>query len=312
MQRKGQTRMFGKVRIGPAGVHIFDRSTGLNILVDEVKTNESAWALAPRHVSIALTNACELSCPYCYAPKRPASLDFHFLTSWLKELDENGCLGVGFGGGEPTLYRQFPEICGFATENTNLAVTFTTHGHNLDEQLLARLCGKVHFLRISMDGVNSTYEALRGRPFSHLLDRIRLVRELAPFGINYVVNKRTITDLDRAISIADNLGASEFLLLPEESVNSQGGIDEYTLGKLREWIECYSGPIPLTISEANAGDIGIVNPFANESGLRGFAHIDARGTLKRTSYDDEGQPIGTSGIINALSQLSKQRGDDRK
>ena len=145
MQRKYQTRVFGKVRIGPAGVHIFDRSTGLNILVDEVKTDESAWSLAPRHVSIALTNACELSCPYCYAPKRPASLDFHLLTTWLKELDENGCLGVGFGGGEPTLYRQFPEICRFATENTNLAVTFTTHGHKLDEQLLAKLCGKVHF-----------------------------------------------------------------------------------------------------------------------------------------------------------------------
>ena len=35
-----------------------------------------------------------------------------------------------------------------------------------------------------------------------------MARELAPFGINYVVNKRTIADLDRAISIAVNLGAS--------------------------------------------------------------------------------------------------------
>ena len=152
MQLKDRTQKTGKVRIGPAGIHFFDRSTGLNILIDEVRTHESAWSLAPRHVSIALTNACELSCPYCYAPKRPASLEFHLLKTWLKELDENGCLGVGFGGGEPTLYRQFPEICRFATKNTNLAVTFTTHGHNLDEQLLAELRGKVHFLRISMDG----------------------------------------------------------------------------------------------------------------------------------------------------------------
>ena len=312
MQHKGQTQKFRKVRIGPAGVHIFDRSTGLNILIDEVKTSESVWSLAPRHVSIALTNACELSCTYCYAPKRPASLEFKILTTWLKELDENGCLGVGFGGGEPTLHRQFPEICRFATENTNLAVTFTTHGHNLEEHLLAKLRGKVHFLRISMDGVNSTYEALRGRPFSYLLNRIRMARELAPFGINYVVNKRTISDLDRAISIADNLGASEFLLLPEEPVNSQGGIDDGTLAKLREWIEYYSGPIPLTISEVNSSGINVANPFANESGLRGFAHIDACGVLKRTSYDDEGQPIGSSGVINALSLLSKQRGDNRK
>lgn len=303
MQCKVQTR------IGPAGIHIFDRRTGLNILVDEVKTNESAWSLAPRHVSIALTNACELSCPYCYAPKMPASLDFHLLTTWLKELDENGCLGVGFGGGEPTLYRQFPEICRFATDNTNLAVTFTTHGHNLDEQLLAKLCGKVHFLRISMDGVNSTYEALRDRPFSHLLNRIKMAKELAPFGINYVVNKRTVAHLDRAISIAANFGASEFLLLPEGPVNSEGGIDDCTLAILREWIEHYSGPIPLTISEANARGINVTNPFANESGLRGFAHIDARGVLKRTSYDKGGQPIGAAGVISALNLLNEERSD---
>ena len=312
MQRKGQTRKFGKVRIGPAGVHLFDRSTGLNILVDEAKTDESAWSLAPRHVSIALTNACELSCTYCYAPKRPASLEFHLLTAWLKELDENGCLGVGFGGGEPTLYRQFSEICRFTTENTDLAVTFTTHGHNLDEQLLARLCGKVHFFRISMDGVDSTYEALRGRSFSYLLNRITMARELAPFGINYVVNKRTISDLDRAISIATNLGASEFLLLPEEPVNSQRGIDDCTLAILREWIEYYSGTIPLTISEGKAHGINVANPFANEPGLRGFAHIDAWGVLKRTSYDNEGQSIGVSGVISALNLLNKERGDGQE
>lgn len=306
LKNQTQTRKLSKVRVGPAGVHIFDRSTGLNILVDEVKTDESTWSLAPRHVSIALTNACELSCPYCYAPKRPASLNFHLLKSWLKELDENGCLGVGFGGGEPTLYRQFPEICGFAAEDTNLAVTFTTHGHNLDEQLLARLDGKVHFLRISMDGVNSTYETLRGRPFSCLLTKIRMASHLAPFGINYVVNKLTIADLDRAISIADNLGASEFLLLPEEPVNPRGGIDERTLEKLREWIECYSGPIPLTISESNSSGIRVANPFAYESGVREFAHIDARGVLKRTSYDKEGQPIGASGVMSALNLLNEQ------
>ena len=311
MRFKDQTGMYSKVRIGPAGVHIFDRSAGLNILVDEVKTNESEWSLAPRQVSIALTNACELSCPYCYAPKRPASLDFCLLTTWLEELDENGCLGIGFGGGEPTLYRQFPEICRFAAENTNLAVTFTTHGHNLDEGLIARLYGSVHFLRISMDGVGPTYEALRGRPFSSLLHRIRIAKSLAPFGINYVVNKRTVADLDQAISIASDLGAMEFLLLPEEPVHGTGGIDVQTLGKLRRWVKDYSGTVPLTISEGKAHGMSVANPLVNEPGLRGFAHIDAWGVLKRTSYDEEGQPIGVSGVINALSLLGETKGGSR-
>ena len=312
MQLKNQTRKFSKVRIGPAGIHIFDRSTGLNILVDEVKANESAWSLAPRHISIALTNACELSCTYCYAPKRSASLDYRLLTTWLEELDENGCLGVGFGGGEPTLYRQFSEVCKFAAKSTNLAVTFTTHGHNLDERLVARLFGNVHFLRISMDGVGSTYEALRGRPFSSLLHRIRVARSLAPVGVNYVVNKRTVADLDQAISIASDLGVTEFLLLPEEPVRGTGGIDDETLEKLLRWVDDYAGTIPLTISECQAIGVSVADPFSVEPGLRGFAHIDAKGVLKRTSYDEEGQPVGTSGVIDALRLLSEERGDDRK
>ena len=98
MALKDHTGMNRKVRIGPAGVHIFDRSTGLNILIDEVETKESAWSLAPRHVSIALTNACELSCPYCYAPKRPASLDFNLLSSWLKEAGRKRLLGSWLRG----------------------------------------------------------------------------------------------------------------------------------------------------------------------------------------------------------------------
>ena len=60
-----------KVRSGPAGIQLFNRVTGLNILLDEIEIPPESWASAPRHVSIALTNACDLACPYCYAPKAP-------------------------------------------------------------------------------------------------------------------------------------------------------------------------------------------------------------------------------------------------
>lgn len=154
-----------KVRVGPSGVHLFDRETGLNVLLDEIQAPPDSWATAPRQVSVALTNACDLACPHCYAPKNPAALDFRRLTGWLNELDANGCLGVGFGGGEPTLYRRFPELCRYAARNTGLAVTFTTHAHHLTDALVAGLAGSIHFVRVSMDGVGPTYEALRGRPF---------------------------------------------------------------------------------------------------------------------------------------------------
>src|SRR5947208_772980 len=115
-----QDRQF-KVRPGPSGVHLFNRSIGLNVLLDELAVPPECWSRAPRQVSIALTNACDLHCPYCFAPKHSACARFELVTRWLTELDENGTLGVGFGGGEPTLYRRFAELCLYATQNTGLA-----------------------------------------------------------------------------------------------------------------------------------------------------------------------------------------------
>ena len=83
------TRPQLKVRGGPSGIHMFDRTTGLNLLLDEARVPPASWATAPRQVSIALTNACDLACSHCYAPKNPATLEFERLASWLRELDTN-------------------------------------------------------------------------------------------------------------------------------------------------------------------------------------------------------------------------------
>jgi MoaA/NifB/PqqE/SkfB family radical SAM enzyme len=176
-----------KVRVGPAGLHFFNRTTGMNILVDEIRPPSHLWSTAPRQVSIALTNSCDLACPHCYAPKYAAMLAFNRLTSWLVDLDSNGCIGVGFGGGEPTLCPWLVDICSFAVGTTNLAVTMTTHAHRLSNQLLSELEGTLHFVRVSMDGVGSTYESIRGRPFDALLERITALSRITPFGINYGV-----------------------------------------------------------------------------------------------------------------------------
>jgi MoaA/NifB/PqqE/SkfB family radical SAM enzyme len=293
-----------KVRAGAAGLHLFNRNTGINLLVEEIKLPSSKWSSAPRQVSIALTNACDLDCYHCYAPKKPAVLDFDRLKGWLIELDVNGCIGVGFGGGEPTLYPYFAELCAYTTENTGLAVTMTTHGHHLSDQLLQDLSGNVNFVRVSMDGVVSTYESLRGRSFTNLIQRIEALSKIVPFGINFVVNSNTIEDLDRAIELSVKLGCAEFLLLPEEPTLQTKGIDRDTLSRLQEWVARYRESIPLAVSEVRSDGFPTCNPLTGETGLSSFAHIDASGTLKRTSYDTSGIQILENGVMSALYKLA--------
>lgn len=290
-------------RAGPAGLHLFDRTSGLNILLDQVRLPETTWHRAPRQVSIALTNSCDLDCSYCYAPKERARLPLESLIRWLDELDRHGCMGVGFGGGEPTLYRHLVDVCRYAAQNTGLAVTMTTHANRLHDRLLSELDGILHFVRVSMDGVGETYETLRGRSFIGLLDRIDAIGQVVPFGINFVVNTSTIRDLDTALTIASSKGAREFLLLPEQSVNGSGGIDPETSRSMREWIAGYRGAVPLTISEAGADGLPTCQPLSTEPSLRSYAHVTASGVLMANSYGDSGIRIGSGSIMSALATL---------
>lgn len=297
-----------RVRLGPAGIHVFDRSTGTNLLIDEAHIAPERWATAPRNVSVALTNACDLRCPHCYAPKTPATLDMEALYQWLDELNHHYCLGVGFGGGEPTLCRELPALCRFLTEHTSMAATFTTHGHRLDERLAAALSGNVHFIRVSMDGVGAMYERLRGRSFPALLRRMDLIRSIAPFGVNFVVNAQTVADLSDAVSIAADYGAQEFLLLPELPVNGRGGIDHNTSVALRRWVRSYNGSLRLATSEFCSAGLSTNDPLTDERGLRAYAHIDASGVLKRSSYDQIGVPIGSRNLSETLRLLNSLTG----
>lgn len=161
-----------------------------------------------------------------------------------------------------------------------------------------------------MDGVGPTYEALRGRPFAKLRHRLQTVRALAPFGINFVVNARTLPDLDAATELAAEVGAAEFLLLPEQPVGGKGGIDEHTARALQQWVDLYRGTVPLAVSEAGAEGLPTCNPLEAETGLRAYAHIDASGVLKRSSYETDGIAIDDNGVMRALAILRSCREEE--
>lgn len=293
-----------RIRLGPDGAHLFDRRSGVNLLLDEVAVPEHAWSVAPRQVSIALTNACDLACSYCYAPKHRAVLGLESLLGWIGELDRAGALGVGFGGGEPTLYRHLPDVCAYVTDSTGLAITMTTHGHRWTPALAARLRGTVNFVRVSIDGTGSTYERLRGRSFERLREALQTIAADFSWGINTVVNKDTVGDLDAVASLGAEYGASELLLLPQQPTLTARGIDQTTLRELETWIRAYSGLMTLTTSRGSKVGVPIADALPRELGLRSYAHIDATGTIRESSYARSGVPIEEDGVMAALERLA--------
>jgi MoaA/NifB/PqqE/SkfB family radical SAM enzyme len=299
-----------KLRAGPAGLHVFHRNTGLNVLIDEIVVPTALHARAPRQVSIALTNRCDLSCAHCYAPKSRGELRFDSVTRWLAELDAAGTLGVGFGGGEPTLHSEFVRICHYAAHETQLSVSFTSHGHHVDKGLAERLRGSIHFIRVSMDGVGATYESIRRRSFKELLVRLKEVRAISPFGVNVVVNERTLPELDEVSHVSVDAGACELLLLPQIPVRNVLAASVDTLQGLRRWVDGYKGPLKLSINESSAEGFSTCDPLVQERGLRAYAHIDAKGVLKPSSYSDTGVQLNDGGVLQALDQLAHDVAED--
>lgn len=299
-----------KLRGGPAGLHLFNRTTGLNVLVDDVPVPATLHARAPRQISIALTNRCDLACVHCYAPKSRHQLDFDTAAKWLGELDEHGTFGVGFGGGEPTLHPDFVKLCQYATKRTRLSVSFTTHGHHIDHELAEQLRDNVNFIRVSMDGVWATYESIRRRPFAELLKRLRTVRSISRFGVNVVVNDYTLPELDEVAHVSADAGACELLLLPQMPVGNVLAASVETVQELRRWVDGYMGPLKLCINESSAEGFPTCDPLVQERGLRAYAHIDAMGVLKPSSYADTGVQLNDGGILRALDQLTHSIAED--
>ena len=294
-----------KARFTPDGVHLFDKVSGLNILLDEIDVPKEQWSLGPRYVSIALTNACELSCSFCYAPKFAATLDFDRLCQWLVELDVNGCFGVGFGGGEPTLYKQLPDLCRFIRESTNLSVSFTTHGHWKRNNLANELKGNVDFIRISLDGIGEDYRKIRNKGYVEIKNLISFYSSVFKVGINFVLNRSTFKNLDGVAKVANELGASELLILPELSKNGLKVMDEKLEEDLKIWYSSYTGKLRLTISEAGEAMLPTVSPYSRSSGLQQHVHIDALGRVKASSFDEKGVKISGDDILGAIAALSK-------
>jgi len=207
------------------------------------------------------------------------------------------------------LHTAFVEICRTAARNTELAITFTTHGHRLVPRLLDQLIGSVHFIRVSVDGVGRTYERLRGRSFQNLLSRLHDARQLAPVGINVVVNADTIDELDALADLAAEINASELLLLPQQPTHAVDAIDTPITRKLESWLNTARPSVRLAISEAGAQGMPTCDPLPKEKGLRSYAHIDASGYIRSSSYAKEGAAIGVEGIIPAISRLRAAIGD---
>lgn len=280
-----------KIRKEISGVHMFERSIGMHLLLDEIDVPLDEICCSPRTFSIALTNICDLKCHFCYAPKNRHTLDIEYLKSVLLKADELGVLEITLGGGEPLLYPYLVEIINWIYDETSMGVSLTTHGHHITKELIQHIKGKLSKIRISIDDIEPRYSQIRGKPLSQLVDKIKNhVKGNLHFGVNIVTNPEHLKNLPRLLDFIILTGAEDVLIIPEHSMGTLYFV-ESDWNLLEEIIFDYQNKIQINITSNAITHLNINTLEAANKDEYLYAHLSADGQIKENSYINIGLPL---------------------
>ena len=181
---------------------LFDRDTGLNIKLEGEETTDLV-RVAPRTLLIAVTNICNLQCHFCYRNlASPSDWNYESLMQFCREASEWGVLEVAFGGGDPTLFKNWQGFINELYETSGLCVNFTTNGMLLTEEFLRGIEGKYGNIRLSLYDTNDWETTVK-----------RMVGVGARFGINWLISPGDLPSLEHKFIKLLALGVRDFLLL---------------------------------------------------------------------------------------------------
>jgi len=166
--------------------------------------------LCEQHIStcslalIDLTNRCNFNCNFCYANVLQAG---YLVEPTLKEIDRimthfrskpMPAVAIMFTGGEPTVRKDFPEICKMAKDHGFKEVIVATNGYGFQKKNggleFTKKCKEMGLdtLYFQFDGINdATYEKTRG--IKNLMAyKQRVINNCRTAGFNSIVLVATI------------------------------------------------------------------------------------------------------------------------
>lgn len=124
--------------------------------------NGNKTQVFPIYVEISPVGACNHRCTFCavdYIGYNNVRLDKQKLKDCISSMAENGVRSIMFAGeGEPTLYRDLPEIINH-TKGVGIDVALTTNGTGLTERFLYECLGSITWIKVSLNaGTKDTYK----------------------------------------------------------------------------------------------------------------------------------------------------------
>jgi radical SAM protein with 4Fe4S-binding SPASM domain len=130
----------------------------------ENATLGAVFSDVPQVVGIEITGRCQLRCRHCYnrsGPDKTDELPLEVIERLLDEMIDWGVSQLRVSGGEPTVHRQFRDVID-ACKRRQITVAINTNGIYSSEMLLYLQAAPISLFLISVDGLESNNDAIRG------------------------------------------------------------------------------------------------------------------------------------------------------
>lgn len=185
-------------------------------------------ALPPINLEINPSNTCNQSCTWCtygYLHERREMLPRELILGLLADAKELGVRSVTWtGGGEPTVYKELPEVIAAAAEH-GFRQGINTNGSRLNERLIETFVDNFSYVRFSVDaGSPEVYSVTHRVPLEAfekvtrnigaLIERRREKGSRLTVGFSFLVDNSNVDDLLKAATLSRSLGVDYFQLKP--------------------------------------------------------------------------------------------------
>ena len=190
------------------------------------------------HLTLHLTNRCNLACRYCYAAHGQDDMTFETAVRAIQQCATGPNCGIIFFGGEPLLRRELIwEVIQWCerTEPNRFHYKVTTNGKLLDEAFFDEAERRRLHVALSHDGVREAHDCCRtaadgAGTFDALQPKLELLVARQPYApVMLTVNPETVGHYADSARWLQATGA-QYLVA---SLNYAGGWTDATLRKLR-------------------------------------------------------------------------------
>jgi MoaA/NifB/PqqE/SkfB family radical SAM enzyme len=190
------------------------------IFMSELARRSEKWygkvSFPANLATVLLTNRCNLRCIMCGQWNNVSKDKELSLGDWKKifaSLKKAGFKEIHFTGGEPLLRKEIVDLVSEAS-GLGLTVGITSNGILLTEELADRLVNAgLYSIAISMDGVDDSYEAIRGLIGGYekvlralqIVSRYRVAKKIAAY-INFTLMRPSLANFADVKKEADRYG----------------------------------------------------------------------------------------------------------